>query len=234
MKTRRKNKFNIYILTLKQQNNKGNVIYKVKDWKYIGNVNRQLACYYIYKKSGSGQMMGLKDNKPCKPLNGDTIISIDDYNKRNIIFCVAHQQWDFVEKTEYHYGIHIIIPTIGLKLNKNFNDIFKKYLEYFNDKKNRKSGDYSIHCSCIWGPNNLIPKGYYHVVDGVVMDGDMYFENGYYDDLPTWTPINLSYSKYRIGDKIEIKRMVFHGGVNGQEKKNEELSYYSPFIIRKN
>lgn len=233
MKTRRKNKFNIYILTLKQQNNKGNVRYKVKDWKYIENVNRQLACYYIYKK-GSCKLMGLTNDKPCTPLKGETIISINDYDKGNIILCVAHQQWDFVEKEEYRYGIPIIIPTIGLKLNKNFNDIFKKYLEYFNDKKNRKSGDYSIHCSHIWGPNNLIPKGYYHVVDGVVMDGDMYFENGSYDDFPTWRPVNLSYSEYRIGDKIEIHRMVFQGGVNGQEKKDEELSYYSPFIIRKN
>ena len=233
MKIRRKNKFNIYILTLKQQNNNGNVRYKVKDWKYIENVNRQLACYYIYKKCCC-KLMGLKDNKPCTPLKGNIIISIDDYDNGNIIFCVAHQQFDFVEKKEYKYGIYLPIPTIGCTLNKNFNDIFKKYLEYFNDKKNRKSGDYSIHCSRIWGPGNLIPKGYHHVTDGKVIDGDMYFEDGYNDDIPQWMPVNLSFSKHRIGDEIKIKGVVFRNGVNGRGKKDEEIRFYNPFIIRKN
>ena len=230
MNMRKTKFFNVYVLTLKQEKgNKGvEHKYKVKDYKSYLHVNRELACYLIYKQEC--YMIGMtKKGEPTHPIKGDVIYGYDGYDRRNIKLCIAQRLFSYDK-----LGDDLIFPDINLvslELGVTFHSTVNKVIECFESRiPHNEIFDCSIQCCCEWGPKNLIPKGYEWIKEGTVQEGDyVWMGDSYSNRHDYWSKAKNDYFNDIIGKPIEKKGVVFIH----KDGSKDHFEYYEPFVIRK-
>lgn len=223
-------KYNCYIIYIKERKVKDKVKYEFMNYEVYNDISKELACYYAIKHKC--RICGFKGNERCEPLLADYVIG---YHKwcNDITICKIEPLHDeeyinsISEVTIYPHHNHISF-TISKK--RIFQEQVEKIIK-FNELKEFE--DYSIEAFKIWAPNNLIPKGYKHITSGEIEEGDYYFDSHSFTDSPdTWLSVNVSFSFYKLGKKIEIQGIKYNGGRNGNGI-DEITHYYEPFVIRK-
>lgn len=232
MKAKRTGYFNVYILTLKQE--KGNKTvehkYRLKKWKMYQHVNRQLACYYMYRENCDHGVIGvtMKGN-PTTIEKAYAMIGCNKYDLGNIIFAIAYPIRKYTDDDDGSM-IHPHDPLVSFTPTKTFNSNVEKYLKWFDWPGSENTEiDVPIQCAHEWGPANLIPKGYERVTEGEVKDGDMVWHSNSYNKNGYWVRVGSYYGVYeKAGTKIEKQ------GVRSEHKDGsfKDFDWYEPFVIR--
>ena len=223
--------FNVYVLTLKQEKGNKDIKhkYKIKDYESYRHVNRELACYLIYKRGC--YIIGMTQNgKPTNPMKGDVIYGYYYYDRRNITFCVTQRIFSY-DKSDNDL-IFPDISLVSLTPGVTFQSTVNKVIEFFESRVfNNHIFDCSIQCSHEWGPKNLIQKGYEWIKEGTVQEGDyIWIIESYPNRSDYWSKVkNNYYSHEKIGKPIEKKGFMFIH----KDGSKTQFEYYEPFVIRK-
>ncbi|MBK5722916.1 hypothetical protein JGH11_18765 [Dysgonomonas sp. Marseille-P4677] len=223
------NKYNCYVLFIKERKYKDKTKYELINYEVYPNINKELACYFAVKKSGN--LSGFTNNKPCHPMKGEQVIGFYKWGN-DITICQVVKVPVFDINKLSDTSIFPKIECISYEVNKrDFNDQIAKLVSLWEDGI---FADFSIDAFDVWGPKNLIPKGYVHIKEGEIKNGDYYFESNTYPSSPiaNWLSVDISYSSHRPNKKIEI-RGVKYVGTHRYRNENEVIKYYYPFIIRK-
>lgn len=211
-------KYTLHLISFKQRMLKDKKRREITEVNFYDGITFDLAKFLAIKES-CGLIFFDKKNKPC--FNDSAVRAIGyTYHSGNGIVAIIKQKHR-IRKLKSDISIYPYINKVTLSRNMIDWCRFDSLL----DEHEGKFSDYSIEAFNVWGPNELIPKGYEHVTEGEVIEGDFYFKGH-------WINTNVSFTPIKIGAKIKQICCKFSGKHIGRGA-DEVLRYYNQFIIRK-
>lgn len=224
----RKGNYDCIVLKLKRHNVKEKAKYELMGFTIFSGLTKELACYYVYKNSYV--YTGIKHSEPCKFSESDSIVGYN-YCGNDFTFSVAQKHYTSRDRDKNPICIFPEVKHYGVTFERTQKDRVRYFIELL--EKQDEGEDLSIECSNIWAPENLIPKGYEHIKEGKVMDGDYYWESYYTNKVDCWQNANVSFSRYKVGSEIKVSGVCYKNGKSGNESEDEVVNWFEPFIIRK-
>lgn len=220
----RKRNYECIVLKLKRHNVKEKTKYELMGVTTYQGLTKELACFYVYKESY--HYMCVKHKEPCKFSESEAIVGYN-YCGNDVVFCIAHKRYVTMDRENHPTIIFPEVNYSSVAIDRFFNDKINHFIELM--EKDDKCEDLSIECTFIWGPENLIPKGFEHIKTGKVLDGDYYWDSR--DCL--WQDVGVSFSSFKPGTEIQEKGICYKNGKSGKESEDEIVNFYEPFVIRK-
>lgn len=225
MTTKKQRLFNVYVLTLKQSAKVTKDLkthkYEIKKWECFYHVSRELA--YHYMTCFDCLVIGMTKDKVVSVEDGSQLYGCGFMdNRRTFTFCVA-------EPVLPHADFGCIFPDhrhIGIKPSPVFNSKVERIKSLIFDADHSLGIVYCQKCKDIFVQEQLTPKGWEHITEGNIEEGDLIWERND-ESYGYWRTLNYDDE----GKPIEARSILFKSC--GNEKKEESYSYYSPYVIRK-
>ena len=206
-------KYNLYIVNFKELRRKEKIKREITKVKFYDKISFDLANYFAVSNGCALRFLDKKGNVSIRR-NAEKAIGYGHYDKV-IAFITPNIR---TKKVDFNTSIYPDIYSVTLSTNMID---FSRYEKLINDHEN-SFFDYSIDAANIWGPSELIPIGFINITEGLVQEGDYYwdynsFKGGHF------IKCDVSFSPLKVGREIEY---------SGREE-NEVTKYCNQFIIRK-
>lgn len=208
-------KYSLYLVSFKEIRRNGKILKEANTITLYDNISFDLAKYMAIKEECKLRFLDPKKNV-CFKDQAHSAIGYAYYSKT--IASINPK----IKFKGYNSDISIYPELEPLTLNRK---VYFENIEQLLQNYDDNFFDYSIEAYHIWGPSELIPKGFYHVTQGFIEEGDYYFVDGH------WQSVSLSFSAIHPGSAIKETGLLYSGKHNGRVD-NDHISYYNQFVIR--
>lgn len=187
-------KYNLHLIGFKNLKRGDKTKRVITNIDYYGSIAFDLAKFLAYKKGDCLLRFYNKKGEPCYSSDAFSAIGYSDY--RQVVAIIKPVQKFPTSKDNISLYLEVknhVSLNQGIVNWEKLNPLIESYKDNFYD--------YSMECAYIWGPENSIPKGYDHVKEGLIQNGDYYFECGW--DYWCWISVDVSFASAKMGTKIE-------------------------------
>lgn len=209
-------KYNLHVITFKNLKINGKIKRQITEVKYYDKTNFELACYFAYIAGCNLRLLDKNGNVATKTGACKAIGYSEFDNVIAFINPIKRMKWPKFDMS--------IFPECSMPVGMNDKMVSWDRVNPLLEDHNNNFFDYSIDCN-LFGAKWLIPKGYKHITEGLVKDGDYYWNYGHYVNC------NVSFSQLKIGQIIKYRGVRFEGTHKGRVD-NDIIDTWNSFIIR--